>query len=53
MKGIYKVNNPGLKTLYEKAKTLELQFDEITYTHIYREKNTRADALSNEGLESR
>ena len=47
MKGDYKVNSANLKKLYIAAKTLEQSFDKIIYNHIYREKNTKADHLSN------
>jgi ribonuclease HI len=46
MKGVYKVNAPHLKELYNKAKEFEKTFDEITFTHVYRSENTRADYFS-------
>ena len=50
MKGEYKVKNKNLKILFERAKQLSLQFDKITFEHIYRENNQRADELSNIAL---
>jgi ribonuclease HI len=50
MKGEYKVSSESLKILYAMARDLELKFEIISYNHIYREKNTRADYLSNLGL---
>ena len=50
MLGEYKVKSPGLLALYQQAKTMELNFESVTYQHIYRDQNARADALSNEGL---
>jgi ribonuclease HI len=50
MKGEYKVKNKNLKILFERAKQLSLQFDKITFEHIYRENNKRADELSNIAL---
>ncbi len=50
MLGEYKVKSPGLLALYQQAKKIERQFESVTYQHIYREQNTRADALSNQGL---
>lgn len=47
MKGDYKVNSSNLRKLYETAKILEKSFDKISYNHIYREKNKKADQLSN------
>ena len=46
MKGIYKVKSHHLKELYDKAKVFQQQFDEITFIHVYRSKNVRADYLS-------
>jgi len=48
--GEYKVKSPGLLALYQQAKTMESNFESISYHHIYRNQNARADALSNEGL---
>jgi RecQ family ATP-dependent DNA helicase len=50
MKGEYKVSAANLKYLYNNAKKLEKQITNICYKHIYREKNTVADSLANEGL---
>lgn len=50
MKGNWKVKSENLCDLYHRAKELEKKFDKITFTHIYREFNTRADELSNEYL---
>ena len=47
MTGEYKVKSETLYKLYDRAKTLEKQFDIITFTHIYRTNNKRADELSN------
>jgi ribonuclease HI len=49
MKGVYAVKNPKLKVLYQKAK--ELCSDKsITFIHVPRNENTRADELSNIAL---
>ena len=50
MLGKYKVKSENLIDIYEQAKDLEKHFDKIDYIHVYRHLNTRADALSNEGL---
>jgi ribonuclease HI len=50
MTGIYKVNSENLIELYKTAKQLEKSFESISYTHVYRKDNKRADALSNDGL---
>ena len=51
MKGIYQVKSPTLSVLYKQAKTLEKQFDVITYNHIYRKDNTFADKYANVALD--
>ena len=53
MKGEYKVKAQNLKILFERAKQLSLQFDKITFEHIYRENNQRADELSNIALKDK
>lgn len=47
MKGLYKCKSSNLLDLYEKAKELETYFDKIEYEHVFRNKNKRADELSN------
>jgi probable phosphoglycerate mutase len=48
--GNYKVSNAGLLSLHLKVIDLKKQFHKITFTHIPREKNVRADYLSNVAL---
>lgn len=50
MKGEYKVKAENIYKLYEKAKKLEKQFTKVSYNHVYRDKNKRADMLSNIAL---
>lgn len=50
MKGEYKVSSPRLKPLYVRAKELEKSIGKVSYEHIYRENNKRADELANQGL---
>ena len=47
---IYKVKNEKLLVLYEKFRALKCKFKYITFTHIYRSHNKRADQLANMGL---
>jgi ribonuclease HI len=47
MKGLYKCKSIHLIELYDKAKELEGYFDNIEFCHILRNKNKRADELSN------
>jgi ribonuclease HI len=51
MKGEYKVNASHLYDLYEQAKNFEKQFQTVSYDHIYRSKNKRADELANQAIE--
>jgi ribonuclease HI len=53
MKGEYKVRNPGLQRLYREAMTVVKQYPKnaITFEHIARAFNKRADELSNVGMD--
>ena len=56
VKGIYKVNDPLLKNLYDEiVSTMEFETKhhgvEFSVMHIPRADNVRADTLANEGLE--
>lgn len=50
MKGEYEVRAPALVKLYTEAKILKKYFNKITFNHVYRKDNKRADELSNQGL---
>ena len=50
MKGEYKVSSPRLKPLYVRAKVLEKRIGNVSYGHVYRQHNKRADELANQGL---
>jgi ribonuclease HI len=50
MKGEYKVKSEKLSNLYKQSKNYEKLIKEVLYNHIYREKNIRADELSNLGI---
>jgi len=52
MKRVYKCKSPNLIELYEKARELERNFDNIYYEHVLRNFNKRADELSNIAIES-
>jgi ribonuclease HI len=52
MQGEYRVKNEELRGLYEQAGALGGQFrGGVTFHHIRREENRRADALGNEALD--
>ena len=50
MTGKYKVKNPGLLPLYEKAKQLELGISSFKIRHVPREENAEADELAGRAL---
>ena len=50
MIGKYKCNSHNLIELYNKAKILASDFDDIRFSHIFRNKNVRADELSNNAV---
>jgi ribonuclease HI len=52
MRGEYKVKNEDLRDLYDQARQLVRKFDgTVTFTHVRREFNRRADELCNEALD--
>ena len=51
MNGKYKCNSANLIELYNEAKTLTTNFDSIFFNHIFRNKNKRADQLSNNAVD--
>ena len=51
MNGEYRVKNEDLKSLFEQAAKLKRDFDSVTFTHIRREQNKRADDLCNIALD--
>ncbi len=52
LKGEYKVKDKDLGILFVKIWNLSQKFKSISYTHILREKNKRADWLVNEALDT-
>ena len=50
MKGEYQVKSESMIELYEISKKMEEEFENISYEHVYRKYNKRADQLSNEGI---
>lgn len=53
MKGVYKVKNPGMKVLFEKAKLREAQIKfPISYSYVPREQNKNADRMVNYALDN-
>jgi ribonuclease HI len=52
LKGIFKVKNRELWTLYETAKALSESFEKFSITHVPRELNKLADAEVNKALDA-
>jgi ribonuclease HI len=52
LKGEYRVRSADLKPLYQRAIALLGRFDGTTITHVYRDKNQRADALANMAMDA-
>jgi ribonuclease HI len=51
MKGIYKVKNPGLLSLWEEAKRLAGGLERFQMTHTLRGGNKEADRLANDAMD--
>ncbi len=51
LNGKYAVKAPNLRPLFDQARALLHQFESTTVTHVRRELNKRADALSNIGAD--
>jgi ribonuclease HI len=51
IKGEYKVKSENIQAIYQDTKSLCNQFQDITFEHVYRKDNKRADELANLALE--
>ncbi len=52
LKGNYKVKHPNLVPRYLEVKNvLARSFNRVRFEHVYREKNTDADALANRAMD--
>jgi len=47
LNGVYKVKNSKMIPLFQRVMSLKSQFEYLEFTHIYRDKNSRADQLAN------
>ena len=52
LKGIFKVKNRDLWSLYETAKKLQASFKNFSITHVPREMNKLADKEVNKALDA-
>lgn len=53
LNGIYKIKEPDLQPLFIEVWNLRLDFKKVTFHHIPREQNKRADRLVNQALDER
>lgn len=53
LNGVYRVKNSELRKLLIKIKQLEIFFKKVSYSHIKRDKNVKADQLANKALDDR
>lgn len=51
MKGVYAVKSPNIKGLYLECLALHKKISKVTFEHVRREQNTRADELANMSLD--
>ena len=51
MRGQYKVKHPVLKEQYARLIHAIGAFGKVTFTHVFREENSDADALANEAMD--
>ena len=51
MNGQYKVRSSNISELNKIAMNLKKKFSIITFNHVYRENNKRADELCNQKIE--
>lgn len=51
MKGLYKVKHPVLKEQYARLVHAIGAFGKVSFTHVFREENSDADALANEAMD--
>lgn len=50
--GLYRVRSEDLRPLFEKATEILAQFRDFKVKHVYREKNSIADSLANEAIDT-
>ncbi len=49
--GEYRVKHENIKPLYARMRALVLQIGHVSFEHVRRAENTRADALANEAMD--
>lgn len=53
LKGLYRVKHDGLQVLYQCVKKFLDKLTSYEVEHVYREQNTIADGLANDGVDSK
>jgi ribonuclease HI len=53
MRGVYKVRNPGLQPLHARARLLANEIGRVSFEHVPRERNARADRLANLAMDGK
>lgn len=51
LNGVYKIKEPTLQKHAQEIQALRTQFGTVTFTHVRREQNKRADELANEAMD--
>lgn len=51
LNGQYKVRHPDMLPLYDQVQKLKSGFTSITFSHVQRSKNAKADALVNQAID--
>lgn len=49
----YRVKNPDLQLRFQEMCALVREIGKVTFKHVYREANKRADALANQAMDER
>jgi ribonuclease HI len=52
MRGVYKVKNENLAAYVRSARQLLGRFEQVSFTHIPRERNKQADSLANKAIDA-
>lgn len=52
LKGVYRVKNPTLQRLHAEVRALVRRFERVTFEHVPRERNKRADGLVNAAIDA-
>jgi ribonuclease HI len=52
LSGTYRVKSPTLRRLHQEVRAAARRFRRVTYEHVPRERNRRADALANRAMDA-